>query len=462
MLLKKTLITSRLRFITLKSFDTSTEQGRADERYRNASLTMISNVVSKMLAMLVMVLSVKFSIPYLGTERFGIWMTIMSLSTVLTFLDLGMSNALINRVSQSIRKSRQELSNIISGGLGFLFICGLIISSVLIIIAFLIPWQSVIKITDPKLYKELMYSAITFGGLFGVFIFTSSVQRVFVGMQLAYWNYIYLSVGSLFSIVTLYIGALYKVNIPVLIISTTGVQVLFGFLLLIKLIKMRLFLFKNIMLNINREKNDLFKVGGVFFILQIACMVGWGMDSLLISSTMGVTAVAIYSITQRLFMFLSQPLGIINMPLWAAYADAKNTGDYQFIKKTLKKSLIITVLFGFIGWGILVYFSSYIIAYWSDDEIVVSTTFVILFGLWVLIERIGSAFSMYLNGCGYIKQQVYTALLLVIISLPVKLYYLNEHDIVNMMLSFIIIYTIIHVFMYGFIFRKDVTRYLES
>lgn len=92
-------IISLRRYLTFKPFETATEQGRSDERYRLAALTITANIFSRGMAMLVMVLSVTLTIPYLGAERFGVWMTIASFAGMLSFLDLGVGNALTNRVS---------------------------------------------------------------------------------------------------------------------------------------------------------------------------------------------------------------------------------------------------------------------------------------------------------------------------------------------------------------------------
>ena len=59
---------------------------------------MITNAGSTALGLLAVVITVPLTLSYLGEERFGVWMTIASLSGVLSILDLGVGNAMINRV----------------------------------------------------------------------------------------------------------------------------------------------------------------------------------------------------------------------------------------------------------------------------------------------------------------------------------------------------------------------------
>ncbi|EFF4608835.1 hypothetical protein B5R35_005184, partial [Escherichia coli] len=74
-----------LKFCTLKKYDTSSALGREQERYRIISLSVISSLISKILSLLSLILTVSLTLPYLGQERFGVWMTITSLGAALTF-----------------------------------------------------------------------------------------------------------------------------------------------------------------------------------------------------------------------------------------------------------------------------------------------------------------------------------------------------------------------------------------
>ena len=125
-------ISSLPRFLRLAPFDTASEQGRSDERYRLAALSILGSILSRAASVVLMLLSVSLTIPYLGLERFGLWMTIASMAGILTFLDLGVGNALINHLAQRSSKNNLDLlSQTISGGLGFLAIIGFIVGFLL-------------------------------------------------------------------------------------------------------------------------------------------------------------------------------------------------------------------------------------------------------------------------------------------------------------------------------------------
>jgi O-antigen/teichoic acid export membrane protein len=173
-----------LHYLRFSAFDVSTENGRASERYRLAAWAVLANVASKGAAMAVMVLSVSLTIPYLGAQRFGIWMTVASFAGMLTFLGLGVGNALTNHVaSRSAQSDVAMLRRAISGGLGLLLMIGCVVGAGLWLLAAWLPWAKLIKVDDALLLLEAQSAAKLFALLFGLNLFTTGIQSVFAGLQ---------------------------------------------------------------------------------------------------------------------------------------------------------------------------------------------------------------------------------------------------------------------------------------
>ena len=190
-------------------------------------------------------------------------------------------------------------------------------------------------------------------------------------------------------------------------------------------------------------------------------MVGWGMDSLLISSTLGVAQVAIFSIVQRLFQLAIQPLSILNAPLWGAYADAHSRNDRAFIKKTLARSLASTFIFALFVAIIILIFHSWLIEKWSISNIVAPITFVATYALWSVIQSFGNAFAIFLNGAGIIRQQVVSVILFVILAFPMKIIMIRYFDLFGIMLATVVAYLVSHVFTYYFLYLEDIKKNLQ-
>jgi len=118
--------------------------------------------------------------------------------------------------------------------------------------------------------------------------------------------------GSICTLILLWVVVQKESGIPLLLAVTMGVQSTASLLLLSVLIKRKQLKSHGFFTNIRAESHHLIRVGGLFFLLQIGVMVGWGADSLIISSNLGAEQVAVFAIVQRLFQLATQPVNMIN------------------------------------------------------------------------------------------------------------------------------------------------------
>lgn len=453
---------SVLVLVRLTPFDVQTEQGRSNERYRKATLSILANVLSRAFGVMLTLLSVSLTLPYLGVERFGIWMTVASFAGLLTFLDLGVGNALTNHVANRAAKDDPALMlQTISGGLGFLAIIGACIGLALWLTAAYLPWGSILQVERADLLVEARLTAMYFAVMFGISIFTSGVQNVFAGLQKAYIGHMVSGGCSLLACLVIWLATSAQQGITVLLTIMMGAPIISGFILIVMLKVQGQFTLRGIAVRVGLESKSLYGAGGLFFILQIGTMVGWGMDSLLISNTLGVAQVAVFSIVQRLFQFASQPISIINAPLWSAYADAVNRNDKAFIGKTLKRSLLLTFVTTSLAASLIFMLHPWMIDKWSGSKIVAPVAFVAAYSVWMVIQSTANAFSMYLNGASILMPQVITTIFFIIIVLPVKIIMVQHLELFGIVLAAIISYCVSTLLPYIFIYREIIVKSIK-
>jgi O-antigen/teichoic acid export membrane protein len=419
--------------------------------------SFLANIFSKVLVLAVMLLSIRWTLPYLGAERFGIWMTVASFSIMLVCLDFGIGNALVTRVATiAAEDNHEELRGTISGSLGFLFVISVTIGLFLFAAAYFLPIEQLLKTKDNSLLPEIKQTLLVFAALFGFNIFGSGVQKLFSGLQRSFESALSSVVCSILALGAIFWASHHLADIPQLLLTTLGLQTLSGFLLFGLLIKRNLFSFINIKLKIKQEYKMLYKSGFAFLILQIGFMIGWAADSLIISSTLGVAAVTMYSIAQRLFQVSVLGLHMINGPLWGAYADAKARDDKDFIRKALSRSMKLTFILSLLSVAFLLIFNKFIIDIWLSSKIVIPISFLIAFACWTFIESMNGTFGIFLNGMNIIRPQVFCVVLFAAISLILKLTLINEYGIIVIPLSTAIAYVISTVLFYRFIYIKDI------
>jgi O-antigen/teichoic acid export membrane protein len=404
-----------------------------------------------------MVLSVSLTLPYLGSQRFGIWMTIASFSGMLTFLGMGVGNALTNLVAKrSAAAEVDALRRTISGGLGLLLLVGLAVALGLYGLADWLPWSRMIKTTDPVFLSEAQQAGKIFALLFGLNLFTTGIQSVFAGLQRTFEVHLVNAVGSAMALGALWLVSQAQAGLQGLLLATLGVQTLASLTLLVVLTNRRLLSIVRIRFAIKSEASGLFRTGGLFFVLQIGTMVGWGSDALIISSALGPASVAIYSVAVRLFQFVTQPLAIMNAPLWGAYVDAYAKGDVRFIKSTLKASLLFTVGAASAAGLLLFLIGPWVLTYWTGGAIVVPQMLLGLVAVWTVFDCCGVALGMFLNGLHIVKQQVIVVIAFCVLVLPLKIFGASQIGLLAIPLAAITAYAATHVLFYGFVFFPQI------
>jgi O-antigen/teichoic acid export membrane protein len=446
-----------LSLLRSNSFDVKTEEGRRNERYRLAAIAIAANILSKSSAILLVLLSVSLTVDYLDLEQFSIWMLVLSFITMLSFLDLGIGNALTNHVAQrAVEDDKKILRDTISGGLGILGLIGMSVGAVLLVISALTPWDLFFPRDKVGLALEVKAAAICFSVIFGFNIFTTGLQKIFLGLQKAYIAHLVNALGTILSCLTLWIAAYHQQNITVLLVAVFGTQTAISFVLLLILVKESLFSFLGIRQHVKREFPFLYKNAGFFLVLQLGAIVGWGADNIIISGVLGITQVAIYAIAQRLFQFVAQPFSLINAPLWSAYADADARGDRLFIGRTLKRSLILTFLGTMLLSLVIFLLNESIIKIWTHGEIRVPFELIIACGVWAVLEATGNAFAMFLNGTGIVKKQMIVVCIFIILVLPLKIILAYYMGLPGIPIATIIIYIIVNAYFYGYLYYREI------
>lgn len=450
------------RHLRLRPFPVDTEEGRAAERYRRASWTMVAHAASSGANMLVLVLSVGWTVPYLGAERFGAWMTLASLAAMLGFLDLGLGNGLTNRIAQvaSGRKAG-ELPRAVSGGLGVLAALSLVLMVVLSATAWLLPWQALIKTTSAELNSEVRVSALLFAGLFAASISFNGVLRIYHGLQRGFEVFATSAICTSIGLLCLYVATRHQAGMPVLLFCTMGATLAPGLWLWARLGRSGLFSFAGWAHSTRAERPKLLKISLLFLMLQIGTALGWGMDSVVVSSTLGASGAAAYVLTQRMFLIATQPMAILNAPLWPAYADADAKGDRAFIRTTLSSALTQTFAYAAVITFMLIAFREPVLRHWTSGTVVPTDSLVYALGAWAIVEAMAMCFAMFLNGTSIVKPQVVCAVVIVVVGVPLKFWLARTGGAAAMVCGFIALYALAMCIVFGVVYRGELRAKLE-
>ena len=104
--------------------------------------------------------------------------------------------------------------------------------------------------------------------------------------------------------------------------------------------------------------------------------------------------------------------------------------------------------------AILCLIAPWVIPYWTQGAIGVPMSLIYLLAVWTLFEACGTAFGMYLNGTGIIREQVVVALLFCAIALPMKIAATIYAGASGLVLATIVAYVMTVVLPYATVLRR--------
>jgi len=166
------------------------------------------------------------------------------------------------------------------------------------------------------------------------------------------------------------------------------------------------------------EIKQLFNLGSKFFLIQIAVIIVFATDNIIILRIFSAADVTIYNVCYKYFNVLTFGWNIIMAPYWVAFNDAYVKRDFIWISTTIHNLqkmliglLILIVLF--------LIFASYVFKIWVNIKVPLILT--IYMGLFVFISSYTNIYVYLLNGLGKVNIQLYVCIFASIVNIPLCL-----------------------------------------
>jgi len=422
-------------------------------RRRVIAGSALFNIISKGLYFLLVFVAFSLTLPYLGPERFGIFTTILGFGSILSILDLGIGNVLIGSVARlNAGTDREALGIEIASGLIILCGFGSVLLVTLCSAAYFVPVERLFKGLTSEHYGEVRSALLIFVAGYSLTLPLQGIQRITQGLQKAYITYAFSAGFTAVAFVLLFWASRAQASIPVLLVVTYLVPALAP----IGVSPVVLRLIRKIPLSFSIVRAALSRFlgqGGVFFLLQLGALAGWGIDAVLTSSQLGPASAGVLAIAQRLFQLSTYPLAIVNGPLWPAYADAHARNDRQFIHRALRSSFFLTLATAAIGALFLHAFSAEIFQLWLRRDVSIPAMLLLFCAVWSVFEATGNSYAMFLNGMNFLKVQLATNAAFFLLAIPLKFWLIRELGLHGLPLATLIAYSIAIVLPYALLIR---------
>lgn len=401
-------------------FNFSNSLGLKFNRTKIIGVNTFSSFIVKGVSLILNLTIIPLTFNSLNSLKYGLWVTIFSIVSWFNLLDIGIGSGFRNKFSKAVSLKRHNLAK---EYLKALYFSSFIISLFFLIIYFLInsfiDWNSFLNI--PSFFDENIATILHFVFiLFFIQMIFKNIATIYLSLQYSALNDFlnlvtqFLTVSLLYLYIQFFSSTLLSIaiifmTIP-LIINVMATYFFFKF-------KFKGFSFFSAFQVNSKYLIEVTKVGFSFFFIQIVSILIYGTSNIFISHFYGPESVTPYNLSFRLFTTIQVIFSIIITPYWAAFSNAHQANDQQWIKKAMKSLIFFWFIFSLFILIIWIVAPS-IYKLWIGPHVSIPQSLSFQFALFVIINTWISIFSNYLYAIDRLKKVLIVAIVQLLLFLP--------------------------------------------
>ena len=291
-------------------------------------------------------ITIPFTLAYLGTERFGVWMAVSSLAALITLLEAGMANALVTiaaRTSDGTTQSLRFLADSQAASYVVVLSFSFAGTMIAILLAPLVDWHALLNLTQESSADNISLLVIVLTLITLVQIVTNVSAKVQIGVAglrtVSRWD----AAGSLLSLPALALAI--HVNASILGLALA----LMGPITLTKVARTALF-------HIQQERYrpslhlppfHIFRETALsatpFVALTISTLLLSSGDQFLFAVALSANDLAEYAVIKKIYMLIFTISHFVMIVQWPTFARELARGEKAWVIDAFKKTLILLV-----------------------------------------------------------------------------------------------------------------------
>ncbi len=383
-----------------------------DARVRGILRGSLTGLLSRGATLAVSAITLPLTVRYLGAEEYGIWVTISGSVAMLNVLDLGLANTLTNRIAEALSLGDEPLAQRYYATAFWLTAAvSLGIAAILLTVLPHVNWLSLFHLHDARLAKAAAQCVTIACVSTLVGLPLNLVSRVLGGYQQLHVANYFAMVNSALTLLAVVGGILMKLSLVHLMLcycvcvnaGLIGLNLWFA--------TVRSPALKPLPWKMRRSAmGSLFGEGALFFLIQIANIVVFNSDNLVITHFLGADKVTPYSVAWRLVTYATLLQQLVMPAAWPALSDAFHRGDADWVRATYRsltrKSLVVVsacaVMLGLFG--------RTLVRLWVGRAAVPDWTLLWLMAFWAILVSVTSNQALLLAAVGRLRLETLLAL----------------------------------------------------
>jgi O-antigen/teichoic acid export membrane protein len=411
--------------------------------------------MARLIGLLASLISVPLTLSYLGPERYGLWMVLTSIISVMNIADLGIGNGLMNAISEAYGKDDRHLAKEYVTSAFFLMLVIAAFFAVAGAVGYpFVPWLRLFNVKSSAVAAEGASAFLVLYCWFVLNIPLGVVTRTQAGLQRGYSSQIVAAFGNILSLLALLLVIASHGSLALLVVASTfgaaTATVLNGWLLF----REHPWLLPSWHAYRGVAANKIFRLGLMFFVLQCAVAVGYTSDNIVIAQVLGGAAVALYAVPQKLFSFVSMLVSMGITPLWPAYGEALARGDVEWVRRVFLGSLRITLAISVPLCTLLALAGPWILKVTVGKSLHSPMSLLVALALWAVVAAVSAPMAMLLNGAGVLKVQTMIAVVASLSNLALSISLTRRLGVIGVCSGSIITQLLVSLPLYSWAIRN--------
>ncbi len=370
-----------------------------------------ANVLARGLAILAGLVTVPLVARSLDGDQFGLYLTLTTVFAMLSTLDFGIGGAVLSQVSAAAAHADRKLvAGVVSSATFALSVAG---AGVLLLTAVTVPFlplQGLLGAQDVSDGTIVLALTVTLAAT-ACAIPLSVAGRVLFGLHRGKAASVFAVIGSAVQTVLLGLCAAVDAPLAIFVVAGTSAVLVAGIATSAYLVRSWEVPPRPQRALVTRERvRMLGREGGMLFVLALLGVIAFQSDTLIIAHYLGVDTVPGFALSLRIFGLLPLLAGLFMTPLWAAFRDARERDRWPWVRRTLYRSLLGTLVVSVLCAVVLIPATPWLLHLWVGDEVAApSLDLRLALGAYIVVMTCSATLAAYLNAMGKLRMQAWLA-----------------------------------------------------
>ncbi len=383
------------------------------------------NLILKLIGICINYIYISVLLNYLGESEYGIWIIIVTITSWLSFFDVGLGNGLRNKLTEAIERNDNQ-TVLVSSTYHIVIKLMSLVCVFGVILAYFINWKIIFKTDfDETNIKYAIIISVVFMAVNIVFSLCKSICFALQKSSLAS------SSGVLAQIINFISFLIIRKYTHVSILKLALIYGISEFIIYLGMTLYIIIHHPNLKPQkkyANKEcEKELLVIGSRFLILQLCALVLYSTDSFIISCLYSAKSVTPYSMVIKIYTLVINLFAAFVVPLWSAVTKEKMNKRWDIVEKYEKIIVFLMIPIIIIVFLLILNFRT-VSFIWLKKELVYSNLLIFLGGIYCVLSIWCNSFATLANGLGILNKPMIVAIIQAVLNIPLSLLFAYVFD----------------------------------